>query len=423
MQTKFTTAEDAVKNIKSFDRVFVHSAAMTPQKLVKAMVARAPELREVEVVHIHTEGNADYAKPEYAQSFRANAFFVGANMRKEVQQGSADYVPVFLSEIPILFRHKILPIDVALIQVSPPDRHGFCSLGVSVDVALAAVQTAKTVIAQVNPQVPRCWGTGIIHISQIHYAVEADEPLYIAHERTISPEEAQIGKYIASLVEDKATLQMGIGSIPDAALAELTHHKDLGVHTEMFSDGVVDLYNKGVITNKYKKVVPNRILSCFVIGSKKVYDFVDDNPIVSVQESSFTNDTALIRKNPKVTAINSAIEVDLMGQVCADSIGKKQYSGVGGQMDFIRGAALAEHGKPIIALNSVTSKGESKIVVYLKHGAAITTTRAHVHYVITEYGIAYLYGKSLKQRAKALIAIAHPDHREALEKEVQEKFM
>ncbi len=422
MHTKFTTAEEAIKNIKSFDRVFIHGAAMTPQVLVKAMVARAEELHEVEVVHIHTEGNADYAKPEFAKNFRTYAFFVGSNVRPFVQQGSADYVPVFLSEIPILFRHHILPLDVALVQVSPPDKHGFCSLGVSVDIALSAVQTAKIVIAQINPQVPRCWGTGIVHISKIHYAVEVDEPLYCTHERIITPEERQIGKYIASLIEDKATLQMGIGSIPDAALAELIHHKDLGIHTEMFSDGVVDLYNRGVITNKYKKVVPNRILSCFAIGSKKLYDFVDDNPIVNLHESSFTNDTALIRKNPKVTAINSAIEVDLMGQVCADSIGTKQYSGVGGQMDFIRGASLADHGKPIIALNSVTSKGESKIVPYFKHGAAVTTTRAHVHYVITEYGIAYLYGKSLKQRAKALIAIAHPQHRESLEKAVHEKF-
>jgi acyl-CoA hydrolase len=422
MQTKFTTATEAVKNIKSFDRVFIHGAAMTPQTLVKAMVARAAELHEVEVVHIHTEGNADYCKPEYKSNFRTHAFFVGGNLRQAVQEGNADYIPVFLSEIPIFFRQRILPLDVAIIQVSPPDKHGFCSLGVSVDIALAAAQTAKIVIAQVNHQVPRCWGTGIIHTSQIHYAVEVDEPIYMPHERTISPEERQIGKYIASLIEDKATLQMGIGSIPDAALAELGHHKDLGIHTEMFSDGVVDLYNRGVITNKYKKVVPNRILSCFAIGSKKLYDFVDDNPIVNLHESSFTNDTALIRKNPKVTAINSAIEVDLMGQVCADTIGTRQYSGVGGQMDFIRGAALADNGKPIIALNSITSKGESKIVPYLKHGAAITTTRAHVHYVITEYGIAYLYGKSLKQRAKALIAIAHPNHREDLEKAVYEKF-
>jgi acyl-CoA hydrolase len=415
MQTKFTNTSEAVKIIKSFDRVFIQGAAMTPQLLVGAMVARAQELQAVEIVHIHTEGNASYTHPEYTNNFRAHAFFVGANARKSVQEGYADYIPIFLSEIPILFRQRILPLDVALVQVSPPDKHGFCSLGVSVDVTLAAVQTAKVVIAQINRQVPRCWGTGIIHISKINYAVEVDEPLFLAHERVISPEEAQIGKYIASLVEDRATLQMGIGSIPDAALAELGHHKDLGIHTEMFSDGVVDLYHQGVITNRFKKVVPNRILSCFVVGSQRVYDFVDDNPIVNLHESSFTNDTALIRKNPKVTAINSAIEVDLMGQVCADSIGTRQYSGVGGQMDFIRGAALAESGKPIIALNSITSKGESKIVPYLKQGAAVTTTRAHVHYVITEYGIAYLYGKSLKQRAKALIAIAHPNHREALE--------
>ncbi len=416
------TALEAVQCIESHQTVFIQGAAMTPLQLVAAMTARANELQDVEVLHIHTEGKTDYAKAAYQNSFTTNAFFIGANLRPYLTEGNADYIPVFLSEIPLLFRRKIKPIDVALIQVSPPDKHGFCSLGTSVDITLAALQSATYVIAQINPQVPRCLGAGIIHKNTIHVAIEVNEPIYCSKTRVLTTEEKQIGHYVASLVEDGATLQMGIGSIPDAVLAELGTHKNLGIHTEMFSDGLVDLYATGAITNHLKKVVPNKIVSCFVVGSQKVYDFVDDNPIIHLQEASFTNDTALIRKNPKVTAINSAIEIDLTGQVCADTIGTRQFSGVGGQMDFIRGAALAENGKPIIALPSITSKGASKIVPLLQAGAAVTTTRAHVHYIITEFGIAYLYGKSLKQRAKALLDIAHPMHKEELEKAIFERF-
>jgi acyl-CoA hydrolase len=416
------TASEAIQAIQSQQTVFIQGAAMTPLRLVQAMTERANELQNVEIVHIHTEGQANYAKKEYASSFQTKALFVGANIRNYIDEGNADYVPIFLSEIPLLFRRGLKKIDVALIQVSPPDKHGFCSLGVSVDIALAAVQTANCVIAQINPQVPRCFGAGIIHQNDIHFAIEVNEPIFQAHKRTTTTEEQAIGKNIASLVEDGATLQMGIGSIPDAVLAELGNHKDLGIHTEMFSDGLVDLYAKGAISNRYKKVMPNKIVSCFVVGSQKVYDFVHDNPIIDLQEASFTNDTSLIRKNPKVTAINSAIEIDLTGQICADSIGTRQFSGVGGQMDFIRGAALCENGKPIIAMNSITSQGKSKIVPLLQHGASITTTKAHVHYVITEFGIAFLFGKSLQQRAKALIEIAHPMHRESLEKAAFERF-
>jgi len=419
---KYTTAAEAVKTIQSGDRVFMHSVAMAPQEMIKAMIARSSELRDVEVIHIHTEGPAPYADPELGESFRHNACFVGANVRKSIQAGAADYIPIFLSEIPLLFRRKILPIDVAMLTVSPPDKHGYCSLGPSVDVTLGALDVADTVIAEINPQAPRSHGDGLIHISQIDYAVEVDRPIFETKIPQISPEERKIGKYIAELVEDGATLQMGIGAVPDAVLSELTTHKDLGVHTEMFSDGLIDLVEKGVVNNRLKKVLPGKIAACFVMGSKRVYDFLDDNPSISMKDSAFTNDTSLIRKNPKVTAINSAVEVDLTGQICADSIGSRQYSGVGGQMDFIRGASLSEGGKPIIALSAQTNKGLSKIVPFLKEGAGVTTTRAHVHYIVTEFGVANLYGKNMRQRAKALIEIAHPDHQESLERAASERF-
>ncbi len=420
--TNFVSAEEAVKQIHSGNRVFIHGAAMTPTPLIEPLCDRHEELREVELVHIHTDGPARYTEEACMQSFHTNACFVGANVRQAVNEGNADYIPVFLSEIPFLFRRNILPIDVALIQLSPPDAHGYCTLGASVDIALAAAQTAKIIIAEINEQAPRSHGSGIIHISEVDYAVATNRPIYAHAPRPISPEEQKIGKFIADLVEDGATLQMGIGGVPDAVLAELGGHKQLGIHTEMFSDGVIPLVEKGIITNEFKKVSPDKIVSCFVSGSQKVYDFLHDNPVVDMRESSFTNDTTLIRKNPKVTAINSAVEVDLTGQVCADTIGSKQYSGVGGQMDFIRGASLSPDGKPIIALTSTTNKGISKIVPMLKEGAGVTTTRAHVHYIVTEYGVANLYGKNLRQRAKALISIAHPDHREALEKAAFERF-
>lgn len=372
-----TTPEEAVSSIQSGNRVFIHSVAQTPHVLIRAMVARASELRDVEICHMHTEGPLPYLEEQYQQSFKPNSFFIGANMRKQLNQGIGDYVPIFLSEIPLLFRRNILPIDVALIQVSPPDQHGYCSLGPSVDISLAAIQTAKYVVAQINPNVPRTHGDGLIPVSMLHAAVDVDEPIYEVPLPQISATDRKIGQYVASLVDDGATLQLGIGGIPNATLAELVHHKGLGIHTEMFSDGVLDLVERGVITGEHKTVLPHRIVSTFVMGSKRVYDFIDDNPMVTMKQVSYTNDTSIIRRNPKVTAINSAIEIDLTGQVCADTIGTYQYSGVGGQMDFVRGASLSEGGKPIIALASATNKGQSKIAPFLKEGAGVTTTRAH----------------------------------------------
>lgn len=418
----FVSLDHAVAPIASGHRVFVHGAAATPHRLIAALTARSRELRRVEIVQLHTEGRAPYAEPGLAESFRVNALFLGANLREAVARGDADYVPVFLSEVPSLFRRGILPLDAALVHVSPPDRHGFCSLGVSIDAARAAVQCAQRVIAQVNPRMPRTHGDGLIHESQIHAAVEVDEALPEHAPAPLSERERAIGRHCAALIEDGATLQMGIGAIPDAVLAALSGHRDLGVHTEMFSDGVIDLVERGVITNSRKRVHPGKLVSGFLLGSRRLYDFVDDNPQVAMLDIGYVNDTDVIRRNPKVTAINSAIEVDLTGQVCADSIGTRLYSGVGGQMDFIRGAALSEGGKPIIALPSVTSRGEPRIVPYLKQGAGVVTTRAHVHWVVTEHGAADLHGKNLRQRAQALVAIAHPDHREALERAATERL-
>lgn len=416
------TPEQAVSVIQSGNRVFVHSVTQTPHRLIAALMDRADQLTDVEICHIHTEGPLPYLDPKYQGIFKPNAFFIGGNMRKQLNQGIGDYVPVFLSEVPLLFSRRILPVDVALIQVSPPDQHGYCSLGPSVDVSLSAIHAAKYVIAQVNPNVPRTHGDGMIPVSLIHAAIEVNDPIYEVHPGDISVTDRKIGQYIASLVDDGATLQLGIGGIPNATLAELTSHKGLGIHTEMFSDGVIDLVERGVITGEHKRVLPYKVVSSFVMGSQRVYDFINDNPAVTMKEASYTNDTSIIRRNPKVTAINSCIEVDLTGQVCADTIGTFQYSGVGGQMDFVRGASLSEGGKPIIAMPSVTSRGDSKIVSFLKEGAGVTTTRAHVHYIVTEFGIANLYGQNLRQRAKALINIAHPDHREALEQQAFERF-
>jgi acyl-CoA hydrolase len=412
----------ALEVVRSNDRVFVHGIAAAPELLIDAMVRRAPDLRNVELVHLHTEGAAPYALPEMEESFRVNAFFVGGNVRDAVNKGRGDYIPIFLSEIPALFRRNVLPLDVALIHVSPPDSHGFCSLGVSVDIARAAVDCAKTVIAQVNPHMPRTLGDALVHSSKINFMVETDQPLHEVKPPQLSDVDRAIGRHIAGLIEDGATLQMGIGSIPNAVLAALGNHKDLGIHTEMFSDGIVDLAQKGVINGRRKVKHPGKIVAGFVMGTKKLYDFVHDNPQVLMLDIAYVNDTAVIRRNPKVTAINSAIEIDLTGQVCADSIGTLLYSGVGGQMDFIRGASLSDGGKPIIALASTTSKGESKIVPFLRQGAGVVTTRAHVHFIVTEYGTANLYGRNLKQRAAALINIAHPDHREELERHAFERF-
>ncbi len=420
--TMRSTAADAVKCIKSGDRVFVHGVAAAPLQLIDAMTARADELRDVEIVHLHTEGTAPYTRPELEDSFRVNAFFVGANVRKAVQEGRGDYIPVFLSEIPALFRKGVLPIDVALIHVSPPDSHGFCSLGVSVDIAKAAVETAKIVVAQVNPNMPRTIGDALVDLRDIDYFVEVDDQLPEAAPPALSEVDQAIGNHIAGMIEDGATLQMGIGSIPNAVLASLKNHKHLGIHTEMFSDGLIDLVESGVVTGERKVKHPGKIVAGFVMGTRRLYDFVNDNPQVLMLDIAYVNDSSVIRRNPKVTAINSAIEVDLTGQVCADSIGTRQYSGVGGQMDFIRGASLSEGGMPIIALPSTTSRGESKIVPFLKLGAGVVTTRAHVHYIVTEYGVANLYGKNLRQRAAELVKIAHPDHREALDRAVFERF-
>ena len=416
------SSDEAVQAVKSKHNVFIHSVAGAPQELIRALVRRAGELKNVQLFHLHTEGKAEYAKKEYEKNFIVNALFIGPNVREAVQSGRGNFIPVFLSEIPILFRKKIIPIDVALVTVSPPDRHGYCSLGVSVDASLAAVEAAITVIAQVNKFMPRTHGDGLIHISRIDHVVEFDEPIPETPVHVLTPEEIAIGRNVAELIEDRSTLQMGIGAIPNAVLASLNTHRDLGIHTEMFSDGVIPLAEKGVITGKFKKHFTGEIVSSLVMGSRKLYDFVDDNPLVVMMDSAFVNDTHIIRKNPKVVAINSALEIDLTGQVCADSIGSSLYSGVGGQMDFMRGASLSEGGKPIIALPSQTSKGHSKIVPFLKQGAGVVTTRSHVHYIVTEYGVANLYGQDLKKRARALINIAHPSHREELEKKAFDLF-
>ncbi len=414
---EIVSAAEAVSLVKSGDRVFFQGAAMTPKILIEALVDRHNELEKVEIFHIHTEGPARYTREPYRRSFYVNSCFAAGNVRDTINSEYGAYIPIFLSEIHLLFRKNILPLDVAFIQVSPPDKHGYCSLGVSVDITLPAIQTAKTVIAQINPRVPRTHGDGIIHMSRISAAIEVDTPIHSHDPETPSEIEIQIGKHVAELIEDGATLQMGIGGIPNVVLNNLMNHKRLGIHTEMFSDGILPLIEKGIITGEEKEVKTGKIVTCFALGSQKLYDFIDDNPVVHFKEAAYTNDTAVIRKNPKVTAINSAIEIDLTGQVCADTIGNYQYSGVGGQMDFIRGASLSEGGKAIIAMPSVTTKGFSKIVPYLKEGAGVTTTRAHVHYIATEYGVVNLYGKNLKQRANALISIAHPNHREMLEKE------
>lgn len=419
---RLQSADEAVEAISSRDNVFIHSVAAAPQELIRAMVRRADKLRNVQLFCLHTEGNADYSKVEHSESFTVNALFIGSNVREAVQAGRGNYIPIFLSEMPLLFRRGIIPLDIALVSVSPPDRHGYCSLGVSVDTSLAAVETAKIVIAQVNKFMPRTHGDGLIHISKINHIVDFDEPIQEVLTHPMTTEELAIGQHIADMIEDGSTLQMGIGAIPNAVLSCLGHHKNLGIHTEMFSDGIMPLIEKGVITGKYKKHFNGKIVSTFVLGSKKLYDFVDDNPLVVMMDCAFVNDTHIIRKNPKVVAINSAIEIDLTGQVCADSIGCNLFSGVGGQMDFIRGASLSEGGKPIIALPSATKSGLSRIVPFLKQGAGVVTTRSHVHYVVTEYGVANLYGKDIKHRAKELIRIAHPAHREELEKKAFELF-
>ena len=416
VMSKYVTAADAVKVVKSGDRVYLHAAAAAPTILANALTERASELKDVEICHLHVEGEARYANPDLSDSFHVNSFFIGANVRHTLKAGNGSYTPVFLSELPYLFRKNVLPIDVCFIHVSPPDSHGYCSLGVSIEATVAAMENSKVVIAQVNPQMPRTFGDGIIHVSEIDYLVEVDTPIYSHDVVPFTEEEEKIGGFVASLIEDRSTLQMGIGSIPDAALSKLKNHKDLGIHSEMFSDGVIDLIENDVINCNYKGTLRGRVLATFLMGSKRLYDYVNDNPFIEMKESSMVNDTARIRKNPKMVAINSAIEVDVTGQVCADSIGAKMYSGVGGQMDFIRGASLSEGGKAIIALPSITKRGESRIVPYLKQGAGVVSTRSHVQYIITENGIADLYGKTLKQRVSEMVKIAHPNHQESIDR-------
>ncbi|WP_436517000.1 acetyl-CoA hydrolase/transferase family protein [Ekhidna sp. To15] len=416
------TALEAVSSIQSGDNVFLHTGGAVPTVLVEAMVARANELRDVNIYQMHTEGPAPYADEQYSENFRVKSMFTGGNVRKAIHEGRGDFIPIFFSEVPRLIRNETIPLDVALVQVSPPDRHGYCSLGISVETTKAALEHAKKVIAQINPEMPRTHGDGLFHVSKFHTVYEHASPIPEMKPKELSIEDKKIGTHVSSVIEDRATLQMGIGSIPDATLSCLGNHKDLGIHTEMFSDGLLPLIEKGIVTNKYKTKHPGVIVSGFILGTRKLYDFVDDNPVVRLLDIQYVNDTAVIRKLPKMTSINSAIEIDITGQVCADSIGSSVYSGVGGQMDFMRGAALSEGGKPIIALRSTTNKGASKIVSFLKQGAGVVTTRAHVNYVATEYGIVNLSGKSLKERARALINIAHPDHQEELERMAYERF-
>ncbi|WP_400076899.1 acetyl-CoA hydrolase/transferase family protein [Winogradskyella sp. R77965] len=413
---KVVSAAEALKIVKSNDKIYVHAAAAVPNVLIDALTNRHEELRNVEICQLHTEGSAPYANPELADSFHVNSFFIGKNVRHTLHAGNGSYTPVFLSEVPLLFKRNIVDLQVALIHVSVPDKHGYCSLGVSVEATLAAIDNADYVIAQVNKQMPRTFGDGIIHVTEIDAFVECDEPLPTHPVIEPTEIETKIGDYVANLIEDRSTLQMGIGNIPNAVLSRLHNHKDLGLHTEMFSDGVIDLILKDVINGNYKGVNPGRALATFLMGSQRLYDYVNDNPYVEMRSSDYVNDVSIIKQNPRMVAINSAVEVDVTGQVCADSIGSKMYSGVGGQMDFIRGASLSEGGKAIIALPSVTRHGVSRIVPSLKTGAGVVTTRAHVHYLVTEYGVANLYGKTIKERVKALVNIAHPDHRESIDK-------
>lgn len=418
------SAAEAVRHVQSGQRVFVHGSAATPTSMLSALLARAGEITDVEIVAISTLGVLDWDRPDVRKHVFLNSLFVSANVRGWVDSPSGDYVPVFLSEIPDLFRSGRLPVDVAILQVSPPDRHGYCSLGTSVDAALAAASTAKVVLAQINPRMPRTLGDGHLHVSRITAAVREERELpEVSYASAADDATMRIGRYVAELVEDGSTLQMGIGAIPDAVLGFLSGHKDLGIHTEMFSDGVVPLVEKGVITNANKRVMPGKIVSTFVLGTRRVYDFVNDNPAVALHDVAWVNDTSVIRKNPKVVAINSALQLDLTGQVCADSLGTFQYSGIGGQMDFMRGASLSVGGKPIIALPSTTKKGVSRIVGMLNPGAGVVTTRGHVQWVVTEHGVVNLYGKGLQERAKALITIAAPEHREALEHAYRERFV
>lgn len=423
-QYKSVSPAEAVKVIKSGDYVHLSSVASAPQCLIKAMCDRgkAGELRDVRIHHLHTEGPAPYANAEFEGIFHLNSFFVGANVRSQTQSGYADYIPIFLGETSRLYRDKYLRCDVAMIQVCPPDEHGFVSMGTSVDATLAAVENAKIVIAVINPSVPRSFGDALISLEMIDIFVEDCTSLEPAHFSAPDEIETAIGKNCAELIEDGATLQMGIGAIPNAVLAQLGNHRNLGIHTEMFADGVLPLVESGVINNANKVVDHGKMTATFLMGSQKVYDFIHNNPQVLMMDVCYTNDPFIISQNPKVTAINSAIQVDLTGQVCADSIGTKFYSGVGGQIDFVYGASRSKGGKAIIAMPSVTDKGVSKIAPTLVPGAGVVTSRAHMHWLVTEYGAVNLYGKSMQERARLIISIAHPNHQESLEKAAFERF-
>ena len=423
-QIKFTTAQEAVKVIKSGDHIHLSSVASAPQCLIKAMCerGRAGELKDVRIHHLHTEGPAPYSEPEFEGVFQLDSFFVGGNVRKTTQAGYAAYIPVFLSETQKLYRSGAVPCNVAMIQVSRPDKHGFVSLGTSVDATLAAVECADTVIAVVNKYVPRAFGDAMIPMSKIDLFVEDDQPLEEAHFTEPNEVEVAIGKHCAALIEDGATLQMGIGAIPNAVLAQLGGHKNLGIHTEMFADGVLPLVRAGVINGEAKNIDKGKMVSTFLMGSNDVYNFIDDNPAVLMKDVGYTNDPYIIAKNDKVTAINSALQVDLTGQVCADSLGRKFYSGVGGQVDFVYGASLSKGGKAIIAMPSITNKGVSKICDTLLPGAGVVTTRNHMHWFVTENGAVDLYGKSLQERARLLISVAHPSAQEELDRAAFERY-
>ncbi len=421
---KFVSADEAVKVVKSGDHIHFSSVAAAPKILIDALCRRgdAGELRDVRIHHLHTEGPAPYTDAKYEGVFFHQAFFVGGNVRKSVQAGYADYIPIFLSETQKLYRSGVLPCNVAMIQVSTPDKHGYVSLGTSVDASLAAIECADYVIAVINKHIPRAWGDAMIPLSMIDIFVQHDSELEPAHFSQPSDIEIAIGRNCAELIEDGATLQMGIGAIPNAVLAQLGNHKNLGIHTEMFADGVLPLVRSGVINGAEKAIDRGKMVSTFLMGSQEVYDFIDDNPMVAMMDVGYTNDPFIIAKNPKVTAINSALQVDITGQVCADSLGTTFYSGVGGQIDFIYGASMSKGGKAIIAMPSATNKGISKIAPVLNLGAGVVTTRNHIHWFVTEYGAVNLYGKSLQERAKLIISVAHPDHREALDKAAFERF-
>jgi len=425
-QSRIVTAEEAVRQIKSNQRVFLTGNCSVPQKLLAALVEYAPEVENVEICQALTIGPADYVKPEMAGHLRVNTMFISHNVRSAVHEGRADFTPVLLSEFTLLFKNRILPLDVALIHVSPPDEHGFCSLGIEVGLTKSPAESAKIIIAEVNQKMPRTLGDSFIHVSRLHYIVPVDYelPVMLMGESVPDPETERMAGFIAELIPDGATMQMGIGAIPDAVLKFLFDKKDLGIHTELFSDGVIDLVEAGVLTNARKTLRPGKIVAGFILGSKNLYEWVDDNPLIELHPSEYVNDPFVIAQNERQVALNSAIEVDLTGQVCADSIGPKLYSGVGGQLDFVYGASRSKGGIPIIALPSTATMRNGQVITrittLLKHGAGVVTTRNHVRYVVTEYGVADLYGKTIRQRAQSLIQIAHPDFREQLSREARE---